>query len=379
MSQSAQSFILVIDDKHDDLQAQFELALGDRLKAIVVHPREVKMPHLKDADLVLVDFILDDWLERDGQPVSLRPATGLALATVLREQVDHPELDGLTAFALHTAHLDDIRGRLPPATAEHVVARLNNLEWAFQKTEPCRYDQMATLADAVRQLPSKWPIESEDAAEMVRGLLGMEVGFNSFERCWQDVLDCRVPVHNLNEGVHGILFARWLLHEILPYPSFLWSENWVAARLGITVESLREVVSGNSPLAADLESMCFSGILATFLGKRWWRGTLEDYVWKLGSQSKKEERTLLQALDERAQMELEPIDLDPALVSLDVTLKPTGYFLSPMDAVTLRPDHWPTFADPAWMDIEEVRGDPYLLSIVDPLDLRRVEKDDEWV
>ena len=366
--------IVVIDDKPDELGSQVALGLKGRAMASVIHPQDVEMSDLEDADLVLVDYRLDSWPERDEQSVSLRPATGMALAVVLREQMDRSQKDRLTAFALHTGHLDDIQGRLPPATAQHVLARLNNLEWAFTKSESRRYDQMVLLADAIRQVPGQWP---DDSTSTVRHLLAMDENDESFERCWYDVKDCRVPVEELTAGGHGILFIRWLLHQVLPYPCFLWAEHWVAARLGISVKDLGKVIAGNSPLAKDLNSMRYTGILAGFLGDRWWRGALEDYVWELAGGRRAEEQRLREALTERAGMELDPIDLNPAVVCLDENLQPTGRFLSPMTAVTLHPDHWPAFADSAWMDVETVRDDLTLLSMVDPLDLYRISGDDE--
>ena len=117
-------------------------------------PRDVELSYLEHADLVLVDFRLDNWSERDAQTtVSLQPATGLALAALLREHVDRSARNRLTGFALHSGHLDDIQGRLPAVAAQHVIARLNNLEWAFPKTEPRRFEQMISLASAVRRLP----------------------------------------------------------------------------------------------------------------------------------------------------------------------------------------------------------------------------------
>ena len=122
--------------------------------------------------------------------------------------------------------------------------------------------------------------------------------------------------------------------------------------------------------------MRYSGILAEFLGDRWWRGALEDYVWELAGGRSAEAQSLRDALTERAGMDLEPIDADPAIVGLDKELTPTGQFLSPMTAVILRPDYWPPFADPAWMDVETARDDLTLQSMVDPLDLHRVVDDD---
>ena len=368
--------ILVIDDKPDPLNSQFALGLNGRATTYVVHPQDVEMSHLDDVDLVLVDYRLDSWLERDDQPVSLSPATGMALAVVLREHIDRSQNNRLTAFALHTGRLREIRGRLSSETAQHVFARLNNLEWVFTKEEPCLYDHILLLADAVRQFPNEWPKDSDSSTSTVRRLLALDENANWSDRCWHDVLDCRVPIHELTTGRHGILFIRWLLHQVLPYPCFLWAEHWVAARLGITVDALHKVLEGNSVLAKELESMRYSGILAGFLGDRWWRGALEDYVW-IAAGNQADRQLLRKELTERAGMDLEPIDANPAVVCVGKDLQPTDQVLSPMTAVTLHPDHWPPFADSAWMDIEELRENLDLRSMVDPLDLHRVESDDE--
>ena len=369
-------FILVIDDESDNLGSQIHLGLADRATASVIHPRDIEMSDLESADLVLVDYRLDSWSERDEQPVSLRPATGMALAVVLREQLDRSQEGKLTAFALHTAHLGDIRGRLPAVTAQHVVARMNNLEWVFSKTDSKRFDQMVSLAQAIRQMRD-CPPDSNDETSSAKRLLGMDDLGRSSERCWQDVLDCRVPIHQLATRDYRIPVIRWLLHQVLPYPSFLWAEHWVAGRLRISVDALREVLAGNGDLARDLESMRYSGVLAGFLRDRWWRGALEDYVWDLAGRHRAEEQRLREALNERAAMNLDPIDANPAVVCVDKGLQPTGQFLSPTTAVTLRPDHWPPFADSAWMDAETVRDDAELLSMVNPVDRHRVVSADE--
>ena len=368
--------ILVIDDKEQDSETA-ALGLSDRATTTVVHPQDVEISQLENADLVLVDYQLDHWSERDAQPVSLKPKNGMALAIVLREQVDRSGDGRLTAFALHTGHLSDIQGRLPSKTAQHVLARINNLEWTFQKDEERRYDQMIVLADAMRQLPTQWPTDLDGSTATVQQLLAMGEDKNSFERCWQDVLNCRVPVDDLTEGEHGILFARWLLHEILPYPCCLWEAHWVAARLQISVETLQDVLVGNSSLAEDLHSMRYTGILAEFLGARWWRGALEDYVWELAGGQGIGGRSLQDALNKRAGRKLAHINIDPLVVCLDTKLVPTGDFVSPAEAIPIRPDYWPSFADSAWMSIETVREHHNFLSMVDPLDLHRVLGENE--
>lgn len=377
MNNIEKPFILVIDDT----PGLTDIDLGDRATTSVIHPQEVEEPDLKDADLVLVDYALEDWPERDNlSTISLQPVTGMALAVVLREQVDQNGKDKLTAFALNTAHLEDIQGRFPPATAQHVLARLNNLEWIFSKKDPDlpnHYSQMFILAKAVQRLPGQWPKNSSDSTKMVQQLLDMDKDDDSFERCWRDVKDCRVPIEELTEGGHGILFIRWLLHQVLPYPSFLWAEHWIAARLGISIESLREVLEGDSEMAKDLESMRYSGILEEFLGDRWWRGAIEDYAWELSGGRTADAQLLRDVLAERAGMDLDPIDVNPAVVCVDENWQPIDKFLSPMTAITLHPDHWPSFADSACMDIKIVQDNPILRSMVDPLDQHRIENDDE--
>ena len=368
--------ILVIDDKPDELDTQIALGLNDRATSCVIHPQNVKRKHLKNADLVLVDYRLENWLERDDLSIiSLQPANGMALAVMLRESGDKFKKDKLTAFALHTGHIKDIQGRLPLTTAQHVRAQLNNLEWVFRKDESHRYDQMLLLADAVRQLPAQWPEDSDGSTAMVKQFLDMDE--DSFERCWRDVKDCRVPVEELFMGGHSILFIRWLLHQVLPYPSFLWAEHWVAARFGISIDALREVLKGDSDLAEKLESMRYSGILAGFLGDRWWRGAIEDYAWNLVEGHTANVQQLRDALTKRAGIDLDPIDANPAVVCVDTDWQPADEFLSPMTAINLHPDHWPPFADSAYMDIKIVRDDPIRRSMVDPLDQHRIENDDE--
>ena len=371
-------YILVIDDEPGELEPQVALELNGRATNRVIHPQEVEEPNLNNADLVLVDYRLEDWSERDVlSTISLQPANGMSLAVVLREQVDQNEKGKLTAFALHTGHIEDIQGRLPLATAQHVRAQLNNLEWVFRKEDPHLYDQMLLLADAVRQLPAQWPEDSHGSASMVQKFLDMDEDDNSFERCWRDVKDCRVPVEELFMRGRSILFIRWLLHQILPYPCFLWAKHWVAARLGISIESLREVLEGDSDLAKDLKAMRYSGILAGFLGDRWWRGAIEDYAWNLVEGHTANVQQLRDALAECAGMDLDPIEVTPAVVCVDKDWQPIDKFLSPMTTITLHPDHWPSFADSACMDIETVRNEATLLPLVDPLDQHRVESDEE--
>lgn len=56
--------ILVIDDQPEDVRNVVRIGLGDQATAEIVHQRDTELEHLERADLVLVDYRLEDWPER---------------------------------------------------------------------------------------------------------------------------------------------------------------------------------------------------------------------------------------------------------------------------------------------------------------------------
>lgn len=365
--------ILVVDDRPDDVAGEVRLGLGNRARSTVVHPRDVGLQDLEAADLVLVDYLLEEWPERDDVVVGLNPANGIALSVVFREHVDRSENDRLTAFALHSGHLGEVRARLPRSAREHLIARLNNLEWAFSKDSGERWGQMIVLARAVRQLPRKWPAGDYAVSETeALKLLGLAEKAAWFDRARRNVRACQPPIYDLSGGAHGLLFVRWMLHQVMPYPSFLWREEWVAARLRLTMDSLREIVREKSKLGRDLQAMSYRGLLAGFLGPRWWRAALEEYVWNLTNGRSVDVDTLHSALHKRTGVKFKALPADASIVCLDSEFRPTGEFISAENAVRLRPDQWPTFADDAWTSLARAGRDRSLYAVVDPLDETRV-------
>jgi hypothetical protein len=369
--------ILAVDDKPDDLRNTLNLGLGDKARGEVLHPRDVVLQSLEQADLVLVDYRIQDWQERDGVAMALQPVSGLALAVLLREHVDRSKQDRLTAFALHSAHLDEVRGRLSATSSEHVIARLNNLEWAFPKTNGSGWEQMIVLAEAVRNMPRRWP-EGDPAksAEEAQRLLGLDQECDWFERAWRDVRRCQPPIHHLSDGAHGLLFVRWLLHQILPYPTFLWREEWVAARLRITTDCLQKVLQeAGGKLAADLAGMTYRGSLCGFLGPRGWRAGLEEYVWQITDGKALDVDVLHEAIRARTGVPVEALPAAVSMVCLSPDLVPTGVFIAPDAGVRIRPDQWPPYADDAWTSVALAKSDAGLAAIVDPIDQVHLEED----
>ena len=368
--------ILVVDDKPDDLRSPLKLALESHARVTVRHPSDIELSDLTKAHLVLMDYRLDDWEERDGQTVAFNVRTGMALAAVLREAADEETPGRLTAIALHTGHLADASGRIRRPHSSHVVARLNNLEWVFEKSDnelgPELYRPVGQLAHAAQRLQGDWPADSSASEARTRELLNPDDEAEWSARAWREVRECQPPVYELGGGPHGVLFLRWLLHQILPYPCFLWSVDWVAARLRIPVKDFERLMASDCDLARDLEQLKYTGILAGFLGDRWWRPAIEDYAWELGGESAGRPGEFEDRLGEKAREDLELVAPRDPVVCLDRDFQPRGV-ASPQDAVRVRPDYWPPFADAAWMTVDGVSGDPELRAMVAPLDQYRVE------
>ena len=372
---SERPVILVVDDKADRLERGLALALSDKAELLVRHPRDVESEDIGRAHLVLMDYRLDDWPEREGQPAAFNIRTGLALATVLREAADEGAHGRLTAVALHTGHLANASGRIRPPYSRHVVARLNNLEWVFEKDDPDRYTHAVELARATQHLQGDWPADSSASEARARQLLDLDGEAEWSSRAWEEVRECQPPVYELGGGSHGVLFLRWLLHQILPYPCFLWDMNWVAARLRIRVDDLERLMASDCDLARDLERLKYTGLMAGFLGDRWWRTAMEDYTWELGGESSGRPREFEDRLLEKAGEEIELVEPRHPVVCLNQRFLPSAV-ASPRHAVKVRPDHWPPFADAAWMRIEAVRDDSELRALVEPMDLYRVDPDE---
>ena len=367
--------ILVVDDEADDLRSVLELVLGEAANVKVRHPSHVEREDLKYAHLVLMDYRLDHWPEREAQPAAFDVRTGLALAAVLREVADREAPDRLTAVALHTGHLSEAGRRIRRPHCGHVVARLNNLEWVFEKNEASLYRRVVQLAHATQRLQGDWPAEFLASEAHACELLELDDKAEWSERAWREVRECQPPLYELGGGSHGVLFLRWLLHQILPYPCFLWDIDWVAARLRIPEKALRRLMTSDSDLARDLRRLKYTGILAGFLGDRWWRTAIEDYAWELAGESSGGAAEFQRRLCAKAGKALELVGPRDPVVCLDREFKPHGV-ASPKDAVRVRPDYWPSFADPAWMRIDTVRGEPELSAMVEPLEQYRLAADE---
>ncbi|MEM1145487.1 MAG: hypothetical protein AAGI88_23175 [Pseudomonadota bacterium] len=384
--------LLVIDDQPEK-QKPLEFTLSDDASVVVRHPADLVEDDLIKADLVLVDYELNDWRERVEGPLGLRAYDGLALLASLRRAAlrltqGKPE-HSPTAFAIYSGKLTELSGPKAPSKVPHEIARVYNLEWAFEKgrvsgleESPLNERQFVILAKAVRELVDEWPDRvsqlSEQHAARLLGLRDADsptLSSHDWEATWrsqgwEDAFDAYPPIFEIYERTHGLALLRWLLHRVFPYPTFLWDSRYLGARLGIQEESVKQLLSNSSlrELLADYE---YRGLLAGFAGPRWWKAGIEEVLWEMTDGESANPKSIRTALAEEG-ISIPDSEVMRPVVCIDSEyLRPTR--LSPVDsAVRVRPDDWPPFADSAWMTLDDLAARPDLVALVAPDDRHRL-------
>ena len=127
--------VVFIDDDVETLSPLNELVKKNgNLRSDVYSPADVDKELLIDTDLVIVDFTLTNWIDKEPvDQLSLRPINGIALAAVLRQHSEQFRDFPPTGFALITGQPESL-GPLPGERRPHIVSRLNNVEWFFEKS-----------------------------------------------------------------------------------------------------------------------------------------------------------------------------------------------------------------------------------------------------
>lgn len=365
MNEVRRPAILIVDDEEGQQQPAVALLGREGAEAWVRHPRDVEEDDVVDADLVLVDFVLENWADRPVQ-ASISPVNGLALAGVLQGHAN--EAGGRpTAFALRTGRLDKVPSQFPQPKAEHAFARLNNLEWVFPKIRDDRVDligQFHQLAEAVTLLPDSW--EQAAGQRELERLLGLEAGPAWTEDARLGVRSAFPPVHEISSTSHGLAFVRWILQRILPYPCFLWDATWLASRMGLSRSKFDELYAEG--LNELLATTVYSGVLDRFLGTRWWRAGVEHVLWESTEGRSRDPEALLALVRSATGQEITDVVRPDSVVVMDATQEPMDGPVPVSEAVRIQPDDWPPYAQPAYTTADHAQGELAPL-VADPLAL----------
>lgn len=368
--------ILIVDDNADDEGAKLH-EWKESAQVSVLHPQDVTIEDLQAAHVVVVDFRLDEsWPERDQSScIALQPMNGLALLQVLKSH-ECNLIRSPTAFVLRSAHLTDLTSGRLPDTRLHSIARQHGLEWVLEKTAEnprlaAQLQQICGLADAVAALPERWPTENRECAiGLFREWLNLpDTTWQSL--AWQDIEDCHPPIHELEKHRDGMRLVRWMTQRILPYPCFLMNESRLAARLKVTLDSLKEGLANG--LKDSLESAEYTGALHLFSGGScWWRSGLESVLWQLSDGRSFETAFVFELLNAKCGNRLQRLDIAQPVLCLDDKL---GWLPDPIDitqAVRIQPDDWPVFAEQAWARLADVGEHSQLAAAVIAVDRNRL-------
>jgi hypothetical protein len=354
---------LLVDDRPAEVRELAAAVLRAGTKCRALGPGDVTKKDLNEVDLVVVDFSLEDWLQSISRdPIATCPPDGVALAGIFRQYSDQKAPP--TGYALMTGQVG-LLGPLPAERRPHVISRLSNVEWFFEKkasaTENAR--QIHELAKAIRSLPANVTRDLGGIDALVR-FLRVNQADRLYPRYCDAVLRCRPPLHHLSERSHGLVIVRWLLHRILPHTCFLMDELNLAARLRVTPASLRESFSKDAFLAKELGPLEFCGPLATFDNRRWWRGGIEQWLWDRTDGQAANDDVVLKMLQSNGCQAIVPVGIIHPVVTVDKNLLSEPTLSAFSNAIALRLDDWPDYAEPAYASKETIDKHPEMKAFV---------------
>jgi hypothetical protein len=370
--------VVIVDD--DPATAANAIAGNLRrlgLAAEAVKPEQVSLGHLEDADLILVDYALDEWVgPRDealaGQPaqtqmVASRPRDGLALAAVIRSLL--PEDRRLRAVALLSGQLHELVKDFSPSVTEHAAARLNGIDWAFAKSAipglPDLSRRIESFALALEAVQRSWLEDHDDREGKLVEMLELDQSIPWFAPALGEVHAAQPPINQYAEASHGLSIVRWLAQRILPYPCFLLDSSRLAMSCGVEPDAF-EGPRGEQELESAFGACLYTGPLRQFLGPRWWRAGVQHEI-RDGTGDTVPGPETAAFLSRRTGHELPVLQPATSVLAIDEALNPIGP-VAREDAVRVRPDDWPAFAQSGWMERWRVEEDRALLDLVDPAD-----------
>jgi hypothetical protein len=235
--------------------------------------------------------------------------------------------------------------------------------------------QISSLADAVAALPEHWPTEDREGAI---GLFSEWLKLPAApwqSLAWQDIEDCHPPIHELEKHRDGMRLVRWMTQRILPYPCFLTNESRLAARLKVTLNSLKEGLANG--LKGLLQSVEYAGALNGFSGGPcWWRSGVESVLWQLSDGRSFDTSLVVDLLNAQCGNRLQRLGVDQPVLCLDDKL---GWLPDPIDitqAVRIQPDDWPVFAEQAWASLSDASEHPQLATAVIAADRHKLSTAD---
>ena len=363
VKQSCKPRVLIIDD--DDMES-YAMALETiGVRALLVTPNELREAHLESVDIILIDEFLKVWPDRDKLQdlVGLQVWDGIALSSVLRSYIDGRGRDesvierpSNTSVILRTGHLDSLASDSPKCLRSIVVAQQHDLEWVMRKDSDADWsglNAVVTLANAVVALPRTWSGFST---------AGIADWLDLGERTWRDVAlahveDCRPPWSFSASSSAGRKWIAWFAQTILPFATFLVDELRAAAYFGLKRDALNLMLTDASRFGVLLRDCLYTGQMADFSGRRWWRAGLQSLREMLSAcASDNSADGIADVLGNTLSFDISEFKLGMSYpvfqINEDFDMVPVPIEIS--QAVRLQPDGWPVYADVPWLALSLV-------------------------
>jgi len=147
----------------------------------------------------------------------------------------------------------------------------------------------------------------------------------------------------------------------LPYPTILIDDAHLAARLRVSLESLR-AAAATDEFGKIFGAVEYAGQLRSFLGRRWWRAGVEHVLYELTVDSPGD----LAVLHEVLKKLVPQLSVEKATRLFPVLgrhFRTKDVLAVEKDVVEVRPDDWPPFADEAWALRGDLENEPELKAV----------------
>ncbi len=391
---------IYIDDEPDPAVAQ---ALGTESVSVYRFPDDLdhKMDKLaeeiRDCSVVIVDLKLADREPEEGAFSNpLYPQDGLALkeilasiltkrASQLESGVDASTIDvepKTTAFVLYTGELDLLGDGAPARGREHVIAKKIRGEWAMSKNPQMRptsqvdlqiLQELADGVDVVAQKPWGDALEREDILKVIAELLHLDRATSWATTAERQIFENRPPLQSLAKQ-DGVSLLRWMLHVILPYPSFLLDSVEVSLLCRLEPEWGVKALGNSSNAFSELfHDSLYRGLLSDFLGVRWWRAGVVAKLRQVTNGAPHNAASLKNYFDQMHGSKTPMIDVATPVRIVDEEFRLTNEIVDVEEAVRLEPEEWPLELAPPWISLSKVADSSRLRRYVLERDIDRVE------
>lgn len=364
--------LVYIDDKVDlveDLKHRLEKCAD----VTAITSSLEKLADIKEASQS-ADIVISDW-DLDGSLLA-QPGLGYEDGGALIEGVASWRRSSDFIHIIFSGQLEQIEALQEVETELfgshlHILARRLGVDWVGQKnrSEPF-YKSLESCAAAVQRIGAMAGAKTSTSIDRLRTLLGSSDGSGIEDELVEEIPAYGPPPIELI-AARRFDVIRWLLLEILPYPTFLIDAEELARRIGVKYTWFKK---DDCNLRAKFIDAEYKGILNDVgLGKRWWTQRVESRLWELS------EGQTVYGDAWRERLVAMGVPFEELLQCSDPAI-PRGYFgvstgriIDVSDAIRINPPHWPSAAGQAYAQKSDVLADEFLQQIADPSDLASAE------